>query len=291
MRTHRHRPGIRVKHRIDGADRAAERPVGISGGACLDRQPLADRRQHRLRHGEIELDRGEVADRGDLCALAGDRADRDVAERDPAGEGRADDPVADLRLDLLRLRARGGGGGDLGIIARAGGEAAILELGNAQELLIGFAGAGIGLAELRVLLGLAEHGDNLPLPYEGAVIEVQAHDPLGDRRGEGDLLVRPGGADRLDPVDELHRRRRLRLHQRRLPRAAALLGVTAAASRDQNREKRNDELPGHALLSKSCRAGQCAYLAACREGVCVKLSQLARHSWRRSGTQHCPPGQ
>ena len=90
-----------------------------------------------------------------------------LRRRDPAGEGRADHAVADLRLDLLRLGARGGGGGDLGVVIGAGGEAAILERLDPPELLLRLAGAGIGLAQFGVLLGLAEHRDHLARAHEG----------------------------------------------------------------------------------------------------------------------------
>ena len=133
---HRHRAGVGIDHRVDRRDDAAERLVGIGFGARLDRLALAERRQHRLRHGEIELDRRDVADRGDRRALADDRADRDVAQGDPAGEGRADHPVADRRLRRWRLGAGGGGGGDARVIIGAGGEAAILQRLDARELLL-----------------------------------------------------------------------------------------------------------------------------------------------------------
>ena len=127
-----------------------------------------------------------------------------VRSDDPAREGRADHPVADLRLDLLRLGAAPGRErGDLGVVAGAGGEAAILERFDAGELLLRLARPRLGLGQLGVLLGLAEHGDHLAGADEGAVVEVEPHDPLGYRRGERHLLVGPGIADRFDPVGEV----------------------------------------------------------------------------------------
>ena len=139
----------------------------------------------------------------------------------------------------------------MGIVAGTRREAAILEFGHPLELLRRFAHPGIGFAELRILFGLAKHRDHLSLPHEGTVVEVQPNDPLGDRRGEGDLLVRPGGADRLDPVGKLHRCRGFHLHQRRLARTAALLRIAAAAGRERSRQKGDEKMPGHALLSSS----------------------------------------
>ena len=46
---------------------------------------------------------------------------------DPAREGRADHPLADLGADRLRLRPRRRGRGDLAVVIGAGGEAALLE--------------------------------------------------------------------------------------------------------------------------------------------------------------------
>ena len=142
------------------------------------------------------------------------------------------------------MRPRRGRRGDLGVVIGAGGEAAILECLDPLQLLLRLALAGIGGIELGILLGLAKHGDDLAALDEGAVVEVEAHDPLGNRRRQGHLLVGPGGADRLDPVGEGHRRRRLGLDQRRL--AVALLGIAAAAGSQRDGEHEDEKLPVHA---------------------------------------------
>src|SRR4029453_18539237 len=93
--------------------------------------------------------------------LAANRADRDVSQRHPAREGRADHPLTDLGAGTLGLRPRRCGGGDLGIVIGAGSEAALLERLDAAQLLIGLAQARLRLAQLRALLGLLEDGDYL----------------------------------------------------------------------------------------------------------------------------------
>ena len=258
--------GVGIDDRVDGVDRASERPVGISGGAGLDRKAGADRSEHRLGNGEIDLDRADVADRRDLGALVGDRADRDVAKRDPAGERRPDDSLADLGIGLGGLGAGGGGGGDLGVERGLGGEAALLELRDSGELLLGLAGAGLGLVQLGVLLGLLEHGDDLAGADEAAVVEIQADDPLRHRRRDRHLLVGAGGADRLHPVGEAKAGRGLRLDQRRGP-VLALLGLgTATGGQGERKDREEEKSSDHGMI------GQCANFRLCRYGLCIKTS-------------------
>ena len=130
------------------------------------------------------------------------------------------------------------------VVIGAGGEAAILERLDPLELLLRLALARIGRVELGVLLGLAQHRDDLAALDEAAVVEIEPDDPLGDRRRQGHLLVGARGADRLDPVGEAIARRRLGLDQRRL--AVALLGVAAAAGGERDREHEDEKLPVHA---------------------------------------------
>ena len=83
------------------------------------------------------------------------------------------------------------------------------------ELLLRLAGARLRLAELGIFLRRREHRDRLPAPDIAAIVEIEPDDALGHRRGERHLLVGERGADRVDPLDEAHRRGGLGLDQGR----------------------------------------------------------------------------
>ncbi len=98
-RAHRHRARIGIDDRVDRVDDAVERPVGIGGGARLDRSGpariAASIVSGTVKSSLIVLMSLIVAISVPWLAIAPTEMLRKLH---PAREGRADHPVADLRL-------------------------------------------------------------------------------------------------------------------------------------------------------------------------------------------------
>ena len=187
---------------------AAERLVGIGGRArprSAGRARIAA--QHRLGHGEIELDRADVADRRDLGALArrsrrprccasdtqpekGARITRSpICGAAPAAPGRA--PRRRRRPARRRLER----------VAKPRS----LSSSTRRSCCCASRARACASRSWALCCACCEHGDHLAALDEAAVVEIEPDDPLGDRRRERHLLVGARGADRLDPVGEAHR--------------------------------------------------------------------------------------
>jgi hypothetical protein len=229
---HGHRAGDGVDQRVDGGNRAAEGLAGKGGGLGLDGKARLDRRDEHLRHREIQLDPAVIDDGGNRRSGIDDCAGRNPAQRQPAREGRAHDPVADLAGGRGRLGARDVDGGlrllDLG----AGCKTVLLQGQQAIQPLLRLDEARLAFVERGALLGADKLGDDRPARHIGAILEVDPRDALGDGRVEVRLLVGKGGAHGLDPVDQFDFFHRANEHRRRAPAWAARAAArTASAGR------------------------------------------------------------
>ena len=185
------------------------------------------------------------------------------AQRHPAREWRGDHPIADRGARFGRL---GAGGRRTARPAHRGWcwwrNPRCLSSLTRLNCWLALRDTRLRFGKLGALLPRREHRDGLAALDEAAIVEIEPHQPLGDRRGQGHLLIGLGGADRFDPVGEAHRlhrfgpdrRRRAacvrRLPLRRTPSAGRRADRTAAIATRRKWTARARRGPDRATWSR-----------------------------------------
>ena len=253
-RAHPKGPRHLVDPGVDRGDPAAEGAPGKSRARGAHRLALAHPTEEDLGHAELDLDLGQIVERGQHGVVVDAGADVDAADADHAGERRLHRAVGELlagaveprlgpekgRLELVHGRLRDG------VVGAQPRRAIERQLGLAQRRL--------GLGDGR-LLGLVvdAHQDGARLdPLAGR--EGDRGDPT---RGQGDDVDRLPGerrADRFDPLadgsglgrGERHRHRVRPAPDRRRGLAVGLQPmVDEAAGAERHRDDHGDrELSG-----------------------------------------------
>ena len=95
QRAHDDGTRVGIDARVDARDLALEHLARVRDALRFEREAGLHRRHDTLGHGEIELDRAGVVERGDDRARRHQPADAGAAQADPAIERRANDRVAE----------------------------------------------------------------------------------------------------------------------------------------------------------------------------------------------------